>query len=115
MRAWEKPRSGLLSTAKSGTIDCPTTHASAARQNPEVCAVYHGLDGLAKIPEAPNLAGQKEGYLIEQMSAFKSGERKNEMISILVQDLSPTDIENLAVYYSRIEISVGKTPARQSP
>jgi len=84
--------------------------AKAGRQKAEVCAVCHGLDGLAKIPEAPNLAGQSEGYLIEQITAFKSGERKNEMMSVVVQDLSPTDIENLAAYYSAIEISVGKTP-----
>ena len=46
------------------------------------------------------------------MTAFKSGERKNEMMSIVVQDLSPTDIEDLAAYYSAIEISVGKVPGQ---
>ena len=77
-----------------------------------VCAVCHGLDGLAKIAEAPNLAGQSENYLIKQLTAFKSGERKNEMMSIVSQSLSDADIENLAAYYSAIEISVGKTPAQ---
>jgi cytochrome c553 len=85
--------------------------ATAGRQKAEVCAVCHGLDGLAKIPEAPNIAGQTESYLIEQITAFKSGERKNEMMSVVVQDLSDTDIENLAAYYSGIEISV-KAPAQ---
>jgi len=85
--------------------------AKAGRAKVEsVCAVCHGLDGVAKIPEAPNLAGQSENYLIEQITAFKSGERKNEMMSVVVQDLSDADIENLAAYYSGIEISV-KTPA----
>jgi cytochrome c553 len=77
-----------------------------------VCAVCHGVDGLAKIPEAPNLAGQSEAYLIAQLQAFRSGERKNEMMSVVIQDLSDADIENLAAYYSGIEISVGKTPAQ---
>jgi cytochrome c553 len=86
--------------------------AKAGRQKAEsVCAVCHGADGLAKIPEAPNLAGQTENYLIEQINAFKSGERKNEMMSVVVQDLSPDDIENLAAYYSAIEISV-KAPGQ---
>ena len=86
--------------------------AKAGRAKAEsVCGVCHGVDGLAKIPEAPNLAGQSESYLIEQITAFKSGERKNEMMSVVVQDLSDTDIENLAAYYSGIEISV-KTPAQ---
>ena len=84
----------------------------AGREKAEICAVCHGLDGLAKIAEAPNIAGQTEGYLIEQITAFKAGERKNEMMSIVVQNLSPTDIENLAAYYSAIEISVGKIPGQ---
>jgi cytochrome c553 len=86
--------------------------AKAGRAKAEsVCAVCHGVDGLAKIPEAPNLAGQSENYLIAQLTAFKSGERKNEMMSVVSQDLSDADIENLAAYYSGIEISV-KTPAQ---
>jgi cytochrome c553 len=86
--------------------------AKAGRAKAEsVCGVCHGVDGLAKIPEAPNLAGQSENYLTEQITAFKSGERKNEMMSVVVQDLSETDIENLAAYYSGIEISV-KAPAQ---
>jgi cytochrome c553 len=86
--------------------------AKAGREKAEsVCGVCHGADGLAKIPEAPNLAGQTETYLIEQITAFKSGERKNEMMSLVVQDLSDTDIENLAAYYSGIAISV-KAPAQ---
>jgi cytochrome c553 len=86
--------------------------AKAGRAKAEAfCGVCHGVDGLAKIPEAPNLAGQSETYLTEQITAFKSGERKNEMMSVVVQDLSDTDIENLAAYYSGIEISV-KAPAQ---
>jgi cytochrome c553 len=87
--------------------------AKAGRAKAEsVCAVCHGLDGLAKIAEAPNLAGQNENYLIAQLTAFKAGDRKNEMMSIVIQNLSDADIENLAAYYSAIEISVGKTPAQ---
>ena len=58
-------------------------------------AVCHGVDGLAKIAEAPNLAGQNENYLIEQITAFKSRNRKNEMMSVVVQDLSDANIKIL--------------------
>jgi cytochrome c553 len=74
------------------------------------CAVCHGLDGLAKVAEAPNLAGQNEQYLVEQLGAFKAGVRTNEMMSIVIKDLSPTDIADLAAYYAAIEISVVKVP-----
>jgi cytochrome c553 len=84
--------------------------AKAGRTKAEsVCSVCHGVDGLAKIAEAPNLAGQNEAYLIAQLQAFKAGDRKNEMMSVVIKDLSDADIENLAAYYSGIEISVGKT------
>jgi len=98
----------IVSAAQTEAGDAKAGLAKAE----SVCGVCHGVDGLAKIPEAPNLAGQSESYLIEQITAFKSGERKNEMMSVVVQDLSETDIENLAAYYSAIEISVGKTPAQ---
>jgi cytochrome c553 len=88
--------------------DAKAGHAKAEA----VCAVCHGLDGIAKIAEAPNLAGQNENYLNAQLTAFKSGERKNEMMSVVIQDLSDSDIENLAAYYSAIEISVGKIPGQ---
>lgn len=75
------------------------------------CMVCHGLDGLAKIAEAPNLAGQNEAYLVKQLGAFRDGVRQNEMMSIVVQGLNDDDIANLAAYYSAIEITVGKIPA----
>ncbi len=82
----------------------------AGRAKADVCATCHGLDGLSKIAEAPNLAGQSEGYLIAQLNAFRSGARVNEMMSIVIKDLTDADIENLAAYYSAIPITVGKPP-----
>ena len=76
----------------------------------EKCQACHGLDGLSKIAEAPNIAGQSEQYLIEQLTAFKTGERHNEMMAIVAPTLSDKDIEDLASYYSAIEIKVGRIP-----
>jgi len=84
----------------------------AGRETARKCETCHGLDGLSKIAEAPNLAGQTEPYLIEQLNAFKSGERKNDMMSVVAPTLSPKDIEDLAAYYSAIEIAVKKLPGQ---
>jgi cytochrome c553 len=43
--------------------------------------------------------------------AFKAGDRKNEMTSIIIEELSPTDSEDLAAYYSAIEIPARKAPS----
>ena len=82
----------------------------AGRQKAERCAVCHGFDGVAKVAEAPNLAGQNERYLVEQLGNFQAGVRQNEMMSIVIKDLSQADIEDLAAYYAAIQITVGKIP-----
>ena len=77
-----------------------------------MCQTCHGLDGLSKTPDSPNIAGQIEPYLVAQLQAFKSGARKNDAMSVVTPSLSDQDIEDLAAYFSAIEISVGKLPGR---
>lgn len=76
------------------------------------CEACHGLDGLSKIPEAPNIAGQVENYLVKQLTAFKGGERQNDMMSAIAPSLSEADIADLAAYYAAIEIAVGRIPGK---
>ena len=82
----------------------------AGRAKALMCQACHGLDGLSKVPDAPNIAGQPEPYLVAQMQAFKSGARKNDAMSVVAPSLSDADIEDLSAYFSAIEISVGKLP-----
>jgi cytochrome c553 len=82
----------------------------AGRAKALMCQACHGLDGLSKTPDAPNIAGQTEPYLTAQLQAFKSGARKNDAMSVVAPSLSDKDIEDLAAYFSAIEISVGKLP-----
>jgi cytochrome c553 len=84
---------------------------AAGRQKAMACQTCHGLDGLSKMPDAPNIAGDPEEYLVRQLNAFRKGERKNEMMSIVVQPLSDQDVADLAAYYAAIEITV-KLPPR---
>ena len=74
------------------------------------CEACHGADGIAKIAEAPNLAGQNEQYLVRQLTAFKTGERKNEMMGVVAPTLSDQDIADLAAYYAAIPVTIGKLP-----
>ena len=41
------------------------------------CQSCHGKDGLARMPYAPNIAGQKQDYLVRSLMAYKAGERKS--------------------------------------
>ncbi|CAN5236275.1 cytochrome c [soil metagenome] len=83
---------------------------AAGKKKAAMCRACHGLDGLGKIPDAPNIAGQKETYLVQQLTAFKSGERKNEQMTIMAKTLSDEDIANVAAYYASIKITVQVPP-----
>lgn len=58
----------------------------------------HGANGIMW----PSLAGQKEGYLVAQITAFRDGGRSNPMMTPMAASLSDEDIANLAAYYSSI-------------
>ena len=73
------------------------------------CVVCHGRDGIAKTPDAPNLAGQKEAYILRSFAAYKSGERKNEQMSVIVKSVGDIELADIAAYYAAIKITV-ETP-----
>jgi cytochrome c553 len=100
-----------ISIALSGQADADGD-VKAGREKAQKCEACHGLDGLSKIPEAPNIAGQSLQYLTEQLNAFKSGERKNEMMNVVAPTLSPADIDDLAAYYAAIEVTIKKVPGQ---
>lgn len=84
--------------------------AAAGRVKAQMCAVCHGLDGVAKQPDAANIAGETTIYLVRQLEAFRSGERKHEQMSIIAQGLSDEDIADLAAWYSSIAFKVTLPP-----
>lgn len=102
--------SGLLLAA--GASLATAGDVKAGRAKALMCQACHGLDGLSKTPDAPNIAGQTEPYLVTQLQAFKSGLRKNDAMSVVAPSLSDGDIEDLAAYYAAIEIKVGKLPGQ---
>ena len=85
-------------------------NAAAGRQKALMCQTCHGLDGKAKIPEAPNLAGQSEVYLVKALNDYRSGARKNDMMSLVAPTLKDNDIDDLAAYYAAIQVTVGPPP-----
>jgi cytochrome c553 len=78
----------------------------AGRQKALQCQTCHGLDGISKLPEAPHLAGQPEPYLVKSLDDYRKGIRKNDMMSIVVRELSDQDVADLAAFYAAIEVTV---------
>ena len=79
---------------------------AAGREKARQCQTCHGLDGIGKMPDVPNIAGESEMYLTKQLRDFRSGERRHEQMSIIASALSDEDIADLAAYYASIEFSV---------
>lgn len=79
------------------------------KQKSQVCAACHGADGNSTNPVWPKLAGQGEDYLITQLHYFKNGERENAQMSPMAANLSDTDINDLAAYFSSQETKIGQT------
>lgn len=66
------------------------------------CVACHGDQGVSPNDLWPNLAGQKKGYLLNQLKEFKSGARRNELMSPIAKMLTEKQMEWLAIYYSEV-------------
>jgi len=65
-----------------------------------VCSACHGPNGNSANPEWPNLAGQGERYMVQQLKFFKEGKRNNPVMAPMAATLSDKDIADLAAYYA---------------
>lgn len=79
--------------------------AAAGKVKAGQCKTCHGIDGIAKIPIAPHIAGENEIYLETQLKAFRSGKREHEIMNVVAKGLSNADIVDLAAWYASIKIT----------
>jgi cytochrome c553 len=86
------------------------SHANDAAQGrakaDAACALCHGANGLATLPNAPNLAGQSAIYVSEQLKNYRSGKRQNEVMGMIAKQLTDSEITHLAAWFSSIKVSV---------
>jgi cytochrome c553 len=77
--------------------------AEAGKAKAATCAACHGANGVAIAPIYPNLAGQKAAYMVAQLKAFKSGERKganSALMAPMAMPLSDQDMEDISAYFA---------------
>lgn len=83
-----------------------------------VCAGCHGVDGVStgagNSAIVPNLIAQNKQYLIAKLKDYKSGKLKHEQMSMIVKMITEKDIDNVATWYSSIDVIVAdpKLPAK---
>ena len=81
---------------------------AAGKEKSKVCAACHGETGATPIADNPKLAGQYYDYLLRALSDYKSGVRKNPVMSGMVASLKKEDMADLAAYFSSQPGLVGK-------
>lgn len=69
------------------------------------CASCHGALGEGIGPANPPLAGQSSAYIAAQLYKWRSGERRNDPLNVMLEvsrQLTPAEIEALAAYASTL-------------
>ena len=94
-RSWSLVGLALL-CGTAAAVDLEAGRTKAAM----VCAACHGANGVSVSDRIPNLAGQRAGYLADQLQAFKDGSRKSDIMNVMAPQLSAADIANVAAYFA---------------
>jgi cytochrome c553 len=88
--------------------------AAAAKPDPAkgqiaaaACQACHLADGSRGAPANPILAGQHPEYLVKQLHEFKSGKRKNAVMTGMAAPLSDADMKNIAAFYAAKQAKPG--------
>lgn len=89
----------LVLSLFAGQIAAAEAGEGAALASEKGCVACHGKDGVAIAPIYPNLAGQWKRYLREQLHAYRSGRRQNNVMQGFAAGLSDDDIRRLADHY----------------
>ncbi|MCW2274525.1 cytochrome c553 [Rhodoblastus acidophilus] len=66
------------------------------------CIPCHGLDGIGRDAEIPNLAGQNEAYLFNQLKAFRAGRRPHQEMQHMSRHMSDDEMTSLAAYFAQL-------------
>lgn len=79
-----------------------TGDAQAGAAKAQLCATCHGQQGIAIVPNFPNLAGQRADYMYWELLSYEHGARPQSAMTPLVELLSDDDMRNLAAYYAAL-------------
>ena len=90
-----------LATAMLLTILPRAAAAETVQEKAVLCAACHGDKGIPQDKNIPVIAGQQQGYLYLQLRDYKSGARKDDVMSPIAQMLERDDMMALAEYFAK--------------
>ncbi|HEX7731773.1 MAG TPA: cytochrome c [Rhodanobacter sp.] len=97
-----------LTVALPGLAQTPAPDA-AKPSRLGLCAACHGETGMAVMPGAPNLAGQRLDYLRQALKDYRDGSRDVPVMRAAIGPLSDAELDALARWYStRVPTPAGR-------
>jgi cytochrome c553 len=94
---------GCANPGRSRDLGNPAIAGSVLAQ--QACSMCHGVTGVATSPNFPNLAAQTEGYVVAQLTEFRSHSREDpagfEYMWGVARRLTDVQIADLATYYAK--------------
>ncbi len=78
------------------------------------CRSCHGMDGKGTAPAIPNLAAQRERYLANALTEYKTGKRPHAALRDMAAHMTDAELRNVAAYYASlppVHSSGGTAPA----
>lgn len=67
-----------------------------------ICTSCHGALGVSNYDLWPNIAGQKQAYLVRQLKAFRDGSRNDPWMTPMAVPLTDDEIKELADFFSTL-------------
>jgi cytochrome c553 len=106
----EPPPPMAADTAKKTAA--PLDPLAAGKAAADACAGCHGETGVSSMAGTPSLVGFDEKYFVAAMNAYKSGQRKHDLMQSVAVSLSEADVRNLALHYALQKPARAPTPAK---
>ncbi len=98
-------------SAKSGSARPAGDIAAGKVLAEQQCKGCHGADGKGVAPAIPNLAGQRERYLLAALAEYKDGKRSHAALRDKAMSLADADARNVASYYASLPAMAPAAPA----
>ncbi|CAD5374134.1 Cytochrome c4 [Rubrivivax sp. A210] len=79
------------------------------------CGACHMQDGSRGAPVNPILAGQHADYIVKQLTEFKSGKRKNAVMTGMAMTIaSEEDMKHIAAFYASKQAQPGAAQSKDT-
>ncbi len=94
-------------SAAGVTVSDPLKDGEAAAAS---CAGCHGDAGVTKTAGFPSLVGLDPKYLVTSMKAYRTGQRKSDLMKSMVENVADQAISNIALYYALQKAAPAQSP-----